>query len=414
MVRDVLAGFDLREYNSSVQRFFLFAIPIFSSLALYSLLYNLYLVRLSYQEDFIGHLAGLFPLASGLVAIPAGILSDRFGRKPLLILASVILGISQLGLCWVTVDAYLLAFSFLGGIGGAFVFVNFIPFLAENADASRRSQAIAIWMSIQVVTRMLVSLVGGALPGAMAWLTGLSTDMPEPFRYALMLGAGLSLVALIPIVGVPSKEAALTSDEEASDESPKSASTPWKHLILFGSISACRGLTMGLSFPFLNVFFESGYSASTVAIGTIFFASMAIGLPSTICAPALGRRFGPGRTIIPLRLIGAVALGMMGWTGNYEMAIALFLVSSVMEAITVPTEMTFATHTLPRAYWARMQSLRVAGFQILSGLGSFWAGGLIIEYGYDVPFALAGVARVGSSLLFLAAFGFTRRSGGTG
>ena len=80
MLRELLSGFDLRDYNPSVRRFFLYAILFFSGMALFSLLYNLYLLRLSYQEDFIGRMAGLFPLASGLAALPTGVLDLGYSR----------------------------------------------------------------------------------------------------------------------------------------------------------------------------------------------------------------------------------------------------------------------------------------------------------------------------------------------
>ena len=409
MLRELLSGFDLRDYNPSVRRFFLYAILLFSGMALFSLLYNLYLLRLSYQEDFIGRMAGLFPVASGLVALPTGVLSDRFGRRPFLMASSLVLGFSQLGLCLVTHSTALLSLSFAGGIAGAFVFVNFIPFLAENASPERRSQAIAIWMSIQALTRMLVSLAGGSLPGMMGYLTGLSTDLPEPFRYALLLGGGCTLLSIVPLLGMRLRHAGRSGAEAgASSGRSKAAPTPWKHLLVFGSISGCRGLSWGFCLPFFNVFFQEQFSTSAATIGVIFFASMALGLPSTVAAPALARRLGATLAIAPFRLLGACCLGLMGWTPAFFPVVLLFLVTMAVDACTVPSEMAFATNTLPRPYWARMQSLRVAGFQILSGLGSFSAGTLILDYGYWLPFLLAGLAQAGSVTVFLIAFGYQK------
>ncbi len=80
---ELFRGFNLREYNENVRRFFPFGIPLFAGMMIQSLLCNLYLTRLDFQEDFIGQMAGLAPLASGLFAVPTGIISDRIGRKPL-------------------------------------------------------------------------------------------------------------------------------------------------------------------------------------------------------------------------------------------------------------------------------------------------------------------------------------------
>jgi MFS family permease len=403
MLKKWFAGFDLREYNPNVQRFYLFGIPIFSGMALFMLLYNLYLLRLGYQEDFIGQMIGVFSLASGVVAIPTGFLSDRFGRKPFLIGASLCMTVSHLGLCFVTDSTMLLVFSCIGGAGGGFIFVSFIPFLAENASPERRGQAIAIWMSIGVITRMVVNLVGGALPDLMSYFTGISTDSPEPFQYALLLGSVGSLISILPLLGMQSHVPQPKADSD-SDKPP----IPYKNLLIFATTSAFRGLAMGLSFSFFNVFFQEELHVPTAVIGTVFFVGMVLGLPLTMSAPGMSRRFGPIMTIVPLRAVGAVALTLMGLWLDFPIAVALFLISTAVESLTSPTEMTFATNSLSRPYWGRMQSLRVTGFQCLSAIGSIWAGFLIVEHGYWAAFAFAGLARLGSALVLLIAFGYRR------
>ncbi len=156
-----LSGFHLREFNRNVRLFFLYGISINAGMALFSLLYNLYLLRLGYQEDFIGQVAGMAPLATGLLALPAGMLSDRFGRKAFLVGSSLLLTVSQLGLCFAGAPGALLAFSFVGGLGSACIWVNHVPFLSDNAHPSRRAEALVIWTALQVVIRMMLSMAGG-------------------------------------------------------------------------------------------------------------------------------------------------------------------------------------------------------------------------------------------------------------
>lgn len=404
MLSTPFSDFNLRTFSPNVRRFYLFAVPIFSGLALFGLLFNLYLIRLGYREDFIGQLSGLFPLTSGILAVPTGILSDRIGRKPFLYATAVILGITQLALCLTTSSTWLLVACALGGSAGAFLFVNFVPFLAENAARERRGQAISIWMSIQVLTRMIVSLGGGLLPDLMAYLTGATTEMPEPFRYALILGAACSFLAIIPLMGI----GATPSRIESADEGPANQPVPWKYLLTFTTISGFRGLSMGLSYPFFNIFFESELHTSTATIGVIFFLSQVLGFPSTLTSPIIARRFGHRQVVVSLRVIGGLTLAALGLFLDLPVVVAIFLLTSITEAITTPTEMTFATNTVPREYWGRLQSFRVMGFQIPSGFASFWAGNLVVRYGYWVPFALAGLTRFVSAMIFMLAFGIRR------
>jgi predicted MFS family arabinose efflux permease len=174
-------------------------------------------------------------------------------------------------------------------------------------------------------------------------------------------------------------------------------------VLLLGSISACRGLSWGLFFPFVNVFLQTRFGASPAEIGMVFFASMALNLPGTVAAPAVGRRLGPAWAIVPVRLVGAACLATMGGPSSLPLVVVLFVAAMALDALAVPVEMTFATNSLSRPHWARMQSLRVTGFQILSGAGSLAAGSLIQACGYWLPFALAGAGQVASIFFLLAA-----------
>lgn len=393
-------GYNLKDYNKNVRRFFTFGIPIIASMMIQSLLYNLYLIRLGFQEDFIGQLVGLAPIASGLLAFPTGYLSDRIGRRPFLLATALVMATTQIGLVTFTNSVVLLVLSFLAGTSGAFLWVNHVPFLSENARPERRAQAIALWMSLQAITRMIVSLGAGSLPDLMATLTGTHTDLPDPFRYALYLSAGLCVAATIPLLGIESG----VKKHEAPDTHPEDAPFPARVFTAFSLISVCRGASMGFSFPFFNVFLQESLDVTTALIGVVFFVAQIVTVPATVAAPEMSRRWGAVRTIVPLRVIGSVSIICMGLSGNIWEALIFILIGTTAESITTPTEMTFATQVIPRKYWGRIQSVRVAGFQVPSGIASFVAGFLIVKYGYWLTFGLAGVLRFASAVIFVWAF----------
>ena len=377
-IGSALSVFHLREFNRNVQSFFYYGVLINAGMALFSLLFNLYLLRLSYQEDFIGQVASMAPLATGLLALPVGMLSDRYGRKPFLIASGILLAISQLGLCLITTPMALLAFSFLGGIATSFIWVNHVPFLSDNAHRSRRAEALVIWSALQVVIRMLLSLAGGFMPGAMAYFIGTSTDVPDPFRYSLLFGAVCSLISVFPLLRIPG----------------------------IATLSATRGFAMGLTYPFFNVFFEEELHVGPAMIGTIFFLSQLVGLPATFSAPALVRRFGATMTILPSRIVGGGTLGLMGIFISLPVAVPMFILSRMAEVIDNPSDQHFSTQILPRHYWARIQGFRVCGFQIFNFAGSLLGGILILDHGYWAAFGLAGISRIASGFIMAAFFGF--------
>ncbi len=409
-VGHALSRFRLREFNRNVRLFFAFGTSINAGMALFSLLYNLYLLRLSYQEDFIGQVASMAPLATGLLALPTGILSDRLGRRPFLIASGLLLAISQVGLCLTTSPGALLAFSFVGGVAMAFVWVNHVPFLSDNAHPARRAEALAIWSALQIVVRMLLSLIGGFMPGVMGYFLGLSTEAPAPFRYALFFGAACSLLAVVPLLyasGPARRQRAAAParlrPERADEDQP--AAAPWRVFAAITALSGTRGFSMGLTYPFFNVFFEAELGVGAAAIGAIFFLSQLAGLPATFAAPTLVRRFGPTLTILPARTMGGSALGIMGAFISLPLAVPMFLLVRIGEVIDNPSDQHFSTQVLPRRYWARIQGLRVCGFQLLNFLGSLIGGTLILDYGYGAAFGLACASRIASGFTMAAFFG---------
>ena len=404
-IRSELSSFHLREFNRNVRLFFLYGISINAGMALFTLLYNLYLLRLSYQEDFIGQVAGMAPLATGLLALPIGMLSDRFGRKPFLVASSLLLAVSQLGMCLATTPTALLLFSFLGGAATACIWVNHVPFLSDNASPWRRAEALALWSAVQVVVRMFWSLAGGFLPGFVGNVLDTSTDMPEPFRYALFLGAVFSLIAALPLLRMPGHAGRDTHVEDVNEEPEAASTSPWPTFLGIAALSGSRGFSVGLTFPFFNVFFEEELHIGATAIGAIFFLSQLVSLPATFTAPALVRRFGATMTILPARTVGGIALGVMGTFINLPVALVMFLLTRAAEVIDNPSDQHFSTQILPRRYWARVQGFRVCGFQLFNSAGSVLGGLLILNYGYGAAFGLACAARIASGLIMAGWFG---------
>ena len=63
----------------------------FGYVGMYSVLFNLYLLRLGYDPAAIGEINAIGRMGFALVGIPAGLLGVRFGPRPLLIVGEIII-----------------------------------------------------------------------------------------------------------------------------------------------------------------------------------------------------------------------------------------------------------------------------------------------------------------------------------
>jgi predicted MFS family arabinose efflux permease len=286
------------------------------------------------------------------------------------------------------------------------VYVNHVPYLSENSRPEDRGTLISLAFATYIVTSMAMSLVGGYLPRWIAGGMGVGLDRPEPFRYALLIGAFVTAFSILPTLRIREARPSPAPAAPAGEGASSAGLVPWGLLLVFAATSAMRGLGMGLSFPFFNVFFEESLHASTQEIGLIFFCSRLVSMPSAVLSPGLTRRFGAVPTLFSLRFLSGLLLAALGLTGHLSLAFVVFLIYSASEAMATPQEMTFATEQVHRSYWGRGQSLRVTGFQISAAVGSVLAGRLIVSAGYGFTFGLASVAVVCSAILLLVKFGW--------
>ena len=124
---------------------------------------------------------------------------------------------------------------------------------------------------------------------------------------------------------------------------------------------------MGLTYPFFNVFFEAELGVGPAAIGAIFFLSQLAGLPATFAAPTLVRRFGPTLTILPSRIMGGSALGIMGAFISLPLAVPMFLLVRVGEVIDNPVRPALLHPSTAPALSGRGSKVSAsAAFQLLN------------------------------------------------
>src|SRR5690348_11089870 len=107
-------------------------------LSLSVLTLNYYVHSLGYHPDFIGVFSAMPAMGALIGAVPSGMLADRIGRKPVLLLTAVLtpLFLAMCGL--VTSAPLLLITSFMQGLVSTAYWVTNLPLLVENTTERQR------------------------------------------------------------------------------------------------------------------------------------------------------------------------------------------------------------------------------------------------------------------------------------
>ena len=134
------------------------------------IIFNLYIQALGFDAAFLGQLLAVTTAAAGITALPAGLLTDRWGTKRSLVWGSVGVGCGAFGQMVLTTPLLLLVSGALAGAGGAIALAAQAPFLAHYSSRRERTYLFSTMAALFLVSTIVGNLLGGLRPAMAARL----------------------------------------------------------------------------------------------------------------------------------------------------------------------------------------------------------------------------------------------------
>jgi MFS family permease len=319
-------------FSRDARLFLLITILFGSAMSLYWTDFNLYVESTGQGGSTLGWLLAVSQLAGVAVALPASAISDRIGRRSVMVAGAALVTMAlfaflpgNLPLLFVGVAAM--------GAGTQIIGVVQVPFIAEHTLPEQRNEYFSVWQAIQFTTGFLATLVGGAAAQALAPHLGL-TGSSAPYLVLLFGVALLSVISLGSLF-------MLASDRPVLADSPGER-RPGRvglvvhdpklffKLLLPGFLTA---LGAGQLIPFLNVFIEKKFNLD-LAQTNAFFAIASLGTALAILAqPLVARRFGRIGSIVLVQGASIPFLVVLGFSPVlWTVIVALAVRNSLMNA----------------------------------------------------------------------------------
>ncbi len=372
----------------------------------WEVLFNLYLLAIGFDATFIGLRLIIGGVAGAFAALPAGIISDRIGRK-----ASFITGdggnaaFSLIEITSVT-PAVLLVTPVFRRIFGTLHDITEPPFMAENSKPPERVHLFSVAYGTRTVAATLGALVVAAFP----LVTATIAQKVYYYRIAVAIGIVGWFLSLIPALLLKEAVKGKTPARKGSPVSLRnlqSRDTVKKLIVADGLISFGAGLAL----PFLNVYFKRGLSANEYYIGVTFALGSLFLAAAAFLAPLASNRLGKVGAVFVARTLSVPFILLLAYTATNASLPGIVLVASfafigrtTLMNMSGPVADAFRMELLLPSERATVVGLESATGQLLTGAASFLGGVLISSGDFASPFFAMALLYLSSNLVYLTFF----------
>jgi len=400
------------------------------------LVYNLYLLKLGHQEDFMGRVSGAMTLGSLAFTLPATRLLNRFGSKLIIQtgVACTVVTLLLRSLC--EGPGLLMLLGFVNGATIAAWMVTTPVFLSQNTLPAFRSRAF----SLSYGTSIGMGAVAGIAVGTASQLLSSPGKLARLFplfstERIILLGCCLCVLAALGVLLLlrESTHRSLTrplatlSPEGGEGEKEILSARPlgerqgvrglWPDF--FKGLQSRRFLTrlllvltlwslfVGSFSPFFNVFFYRRFRQSLQGIGIIFSLSQFCQVLAVLSMPWFLVKLGRVRAIFCMQLLAAVVLPFLLVTSGVWAAGMIYLLYLSFQVMSEPALENFIMDSVLAEERSLVSSMRYMTLFLMQALAVWASGWAIMRFGYSE--LLIALAAIGISAS--AAFYFSFRSG---
>ncbi|MDZ5472154.1 MFS transporter [Bacillus sp. 31A1R] len=405
----------IKNYNKNIRLSIMATIFIQIGFGIFMVIYNFYIRELGFTEQVNGKVISMTSLATALILIPAGLLSDKIGRKKAMFFGAGATAFLLLFRSLVEFESLLITFAFLTGITSAFLQVSSIPWLAENSKPEQRVHLFSIHFAVMTGANVIGNFGGGVMTDIFSlYFTELIS-----IRLTLVVGVFFFLGGLFPILKFKEtrNQQQINIQNEPLIKKIKNNSDSFKIILLFAVAQLFIGIGAGLVIPYLNLYFADRFSASNSVIGMIISLGQSATAVAMIIGPMVVRKLGEVKAVVFLQLMSLPFLLLTAYTENLWLAAIGFLFRQALMNAGNPIQMSLMMSKVDDS----MKGLANSVNQMVFNLGWAFMGpvstGIVIMYGqywgYALVFSITAFLYLIGSLYFFAVFKGINKKGAT-
>lgn len=422
-------------WSRNIQLFFLASLLCQVGSGMFSVLYNVYIQKLGYNDTMNGQIVSIQSLATAIMFIPIGLAGDRFGRKKLLIAGALFSGISLIGRSFDYSANGLISFAVFSGLFAGVFQILSIPYLAESVKETQRLQIFSYYSALVLASQVVGSLGGGVLADLLHHSFGLSEVLG--LQIVLLLGGVTTLIAFIPLLFITEVKTLHRTNhgdkvtvtkvlvnkipnEHEDSETPSKVNadvkkTKKKDSVLISQFVITQlliGLGSGLVIPYLNLYFTNRFSLSMSGMSLLLALGQIMTIVSMLIGPTLANKTGNVRAVVIFQIMSLPFLLLTGFTNILFIASISFLFRQALMNAANPIQSAILvdriSHKRRGIANSLMQTAFMVGWATMGPVQSYLVTTYGTYWGYAITFSITGSLYVISSLMYYIMFKETR------
>lgn len=310
----------------------------------------LYAASFGVSAAAVGMTIAAFGLARMVLNIPVGLLSDRFGRRLVLVGGPIVVAAGSFLSGTANELWLLLVWRFVSGAGSAMYMTGAAAFVTDIADDRTRGRMLGL--------NQASLLIGTSMGPALGGLIAQVADFRTPF---FVVGALSASCAIWAFRSIPESNPQARREESAAARLP--GSSVWRDtwslmtslpFFLISIVTLAVFLTRtGGRQTVLPLLGADRFDMTPGAIGLLFTMMSLLNLFATPYAGTLADRFGRKAVIVPSSLLTVVSIVMFALSGSVLFLFVAGFVNGVATGFSGPA---------PAAYAADIAPARARGF----------------------------------------------------
>lgn len=354
----------------------------------------IYLKLIGITAVLVGVLTTISLLATSVLLIPFGILSDRYGRRIFLISGGILAAASWGIMAFTTDLAFITVSRALVGIGSALTSAPFNAALADVTSDEDRTRTFGFSSFVSQIASTGGALISG-LPEVLQ--ARLQTDLTSSYRPLFLLASLLSLGTAALMLLFKEKRVKERKAEKFRFRSMKKISS-------FALTRGLIGFGAGLVIPLFSLWFYLRFGVGVSVLGPLFAISNVTLAFAYLASGRLAATIGSVNSLIICQGLAIVLLVGIPELPNYAVVSVLYVARNFLMNMSQPLETSFLMSIVEPEERASASAMAGTASSITRAVSPSLGGYFMSSVSLSLPFYLTAALYATSTALFYAFF----------